>query len=61
MSRTAALDKSAPKVMICPTLSRPYFCCTYLITSSRRSMQKSISKSGMETRSGFKKRSNSRL
>ena len=46
--------------MIWATWSRPYLFCTYLITSSRRSWQKSISKSGMDTRSGFKKRSNSK-
>ena len=34
---------------------------TYLMTSSRRFMQKSMSKSGIDTRSGFRKRSNSRL
>ena len=34
---------------------------TYSMTSSRRSMQKSTSKSGMLTRSGFRKRSKSRL
>ena len=33
---------------------------TYWITSPRRFMQKSMSISGMLTRSGFRKRSNSR-
>ena len=45
-------------VAIWPTLSLPYFSATYAMTSSRRDMQKSTSKSGMLTRSGFKKRSN---
>jgi hypothetical protein len=44
-----------------PTRSRPYFSWTYLMTSSRRFMQKSTSKSGIETRSGFRNRSNSSL
>ena len=48
-------------VTIWPTLSLPYFSVTYLMTSSRRFMQKSTSKSGIETRSGLRKRSNSSL
>ena len=49
-----------PKVAICDTLSSPYFCFTYSITRSRPSWQKSMSKSGIDTRSGLRKRSNSR-
>jgi len=45
--------------MICATFSRPYFWVTYSITSPRRSWQKSTSKSGMEMRSGLRKRSKS--
>ena len=45
--------------MICATRSAPYSRRTYSITSSRRSWQKSMSKSGMDTRSGFRNRSNS--
>ena len=43
----AALAAMVPKVMICATLSRPYFCVTYSMTSPRRFMQKSMSISGM--------------
>ena len=46
-SRITALAFIVPKVMICPTLSRPYFSATYLITSSLPFIQKSISISGM--------------
>src|ERR1700735_4807222 len=46
--------------MICETRSRPYLLATYSMTRSRPSMQKSTSKSGIDTRSGFKNRSNSR-
>src|ERR1700685_1566723 len=46
--------------MICATRSAPYFSWTWRSTSSRRSWQKSMSKSGIETRSGLRKRSNSR-
>ena len=60
-SFTAAFAAMVPKVMICATFSRPYFCVTYSISSPRRRMQKSMSISGMETRSGFRKRSKSRL
>ena len=59
-SLIAARDFMVPKVTICPTASLPYFCRTYSITSPRRSKQKSTSTSGMDTRSGFRKRSNSR-
>ena len=59
-SLIAARDFMVPKVTICPTDSRPYFCRTYSITSPRRSKQKSTSMSGIDTRSGFRKRSNSR-
>ncbi len=46
-----------PKVMICATFSRPYFWVTYSMTSPRRRSQKSMSMSGSEMRSGFRKRS----
>ncbi|MNY34469.1 hypothetical protein D3C86_1688150 [compost metagenome] len=59
-SLMAALAPRVPKVTIWATLSRPYFWATYSMTSPRRSMQKSISISGMLTRSGLRKRSNSR-
>ena len=49
-----------PWVAICETRCAPYLCETYSMTSSRRSMQKSTSKSGMETRSGVRKRSKKR-
>ena len=45
--------------MICETRSRPYFCATYSMTRSRPSMQKSMSKSGIDTRSGLRNLSNS--
>ena len=53
-------NRILPKVIICATLSMPYFFCTYLITSSLFSIQKSTSKSGIETLSGFKNLSNKR-
>ena len=58
-SLIAAFAAMVPKVIICATFSRPYLCVTYSITSPRRFMQKSISISGIEMRSGFRKRSNS--
>ena len=58
-SRITALDDSVPNVTIWLTASLPYFSRTYSITRPRLAWQKSISKSGMETRSGFRKRSNS--
>ena len=61
MSRTAAFAAIVPKVAICDTASAPYFSFTYWITRSRPCWQKSMSKSGIDTRSGFRKRSNSRL
>ncbi len=57
---TTARDFMVPKVMICPTASRPYLSRTYSITSPRRSKQKSTSMSGIDTRSGFRKRSKRR-
>ena len=57
-SRIAALAPRVPKVMIWATRSSPYFCVTYWITSSRRESAKSMSISGIVTRSGFRKRSN---
>ena len=59
-SRTTAFAFIVPKVMICATFSRPYLRVTYSITSPRRRSQKSMSMSGSEMRSGFRKRSNSR-
>ena len=46
-----------PNVIIWATLLG-YLSFTYFITSSRPSWQKSISKSGIDILSGFKKRSN---
>ncbi len=60
-SRTAARAAIVPNVTICATRSLPYFSVTYLMTSSRRSTQKSVSISGIEIRSGFKKRSKNKL
>ena len=59
-SLIAARDLSVPNVTIWPTESLPYFCRTYSMTSPRRSKQKSTSTSGIDTRSGFRKRSKSR-
>jgi hypothetical protein len=42
------------------TFSRPYFRVTYSMTSPRRRSQKSMSISGSDTRSGFRKRSKMR-
>jgi hypothetical protein len=61
MSRMTPRALSWWKVAICATRSRPYFSWTYLMTSSRRFMQKSTSKSGIEMRSGFRNRSNRSL
>ncbi len=52
-SLIAALAAMVPKVMICATLSRPYFCVTYWMTSPRRFMQKSMSISGMRDALGI--------
>ena len=60
MSRITVFEPSVPNVMICATLSRPYFCFTYSMTSPRRDWQKSMSKSGGDTRSGFRNRSKMR-
>ena len=59
MSRTTILAPKVPKVMILATQSLPYFSRTYSMTSTRRLMQKSMSKSGGEIRSGFRNRSKS--
>ena len=59
-SRTTAFAFMVPKVMICATFSRPYLRVTYSMTSPRRRSQKSMSMSGSEMRSGFRKRSKSR-
>ncbi|EJX03517.1 hypothetical protein EVA_08380 [gut metagenome] len=47
-------------MMMCATLSAPYFCVTQFNTRPRPSSSKSTSISGSEIRSGFKKRSNSK-
>ena len=49
-----------PYVTIIDTYSAPYFLVTYSMTSPRRRSSKSTSKSGMETRSGLRKRSKNR-
>ena len=59
-SRTTAFAAIVPKVAICDTDSAPYFCLTYPMTLSRPSWQKSMSKSGIDTRSGLRNRSNRR-
>ena len=59
-SRVAARGNILPKVMICATDSRPYFSTTYCITRSRPRTEKSMSISGIDTRSGLRKRSKSR-
>jgi hypothetical protein len=59
-SRVAARGNILPKVMICATRSAPYFSVTYRITRSRPRTEKSMSMSGIDTRSGLRKRSNSR-
>ena len=59
-SRMAAFAPSVPKVMICATRSSPYLRVTYSMTSSRRESWKSMSMSGIVTRSGLRKRSNGR-
>jgi hypothetical protein len=46
-------------VAIWLTASLPYLSRTYSITFQRLSWQKSMSKSGIDTRSGFRKRSKS--
>ena len=58
-SRIAARAAMVPKVAIWLTAFLPYLSFTYSITRSRLAWQKSMSKSGIDTRSGFKKRSNS--
>ena len=59
-SLIASLVAIVPYVMICATFSWPYFCVTQRSTSPRPSSSKSISISGKEIRSGFRKRSNSK-
>ena len=53
-SLTTPLAAIVPKVTICDTASLPYFEVTYSITLSLFSMQKSMSKSGIDILSGFK-------
>ncbi len=59
-SRTTAFAFMVPKVMIWATFSRPYLRVTYSMTSPRRFSQKSMSMSGGEMRSSFRKRSKMR-
>ena len=56
----AARAESVPNVTICATDFSPYLPLTYSMTFSRLLSAKSISISGIETRAGFRKRSNSR-
>ena len=56
-SRTAIFPIILPKVQILQTRSLPYFSVQYSITSSRRVSWISVSISGIEIRSGFRKRS----
>ncbi len=49
-----------PKVAIWATRSAPYFSVTYWMTSPRRWSSKSMSKSGIEGRSGLRNRSKKR-
>src|SRR5918997_936393 len=49
-----------PNVMIWATDSRPYLSATYWITRSRPFTEKSMSTSGIDTRSAFRNRSKSR-
>ena len=58
-SRITALDAIVPKVAICETAWAPYVSRTYSMTFQRLSWQKSMSKSGIDTRSGFRNRSKS--
>ena len=60
VSRTEDFAAMVPYVMICATWFAPYFLITQSITLLRPSSSKSISISGIDTRSGFKKRSKSR-
>ena len=60
-SRMAFRAAMVPKVTMWATWSSPYFRRTYSNTSSRRVSPKSMSISGMLTRSGFKNRSKYRL
>ena len=60
-SRTAALPPRVPNVIIPATFSSPYLFLTYFITSSLFISGKSVSISGIVTRSGFKNLSNSKL
>ena len=59
-SLMADLVAIVPYVMICATRSAPYFSVTQRKTSPLPSSSKSVSISGNEIRSGFKKRSNSK-
>ena len=59
-SFSACFALIVPYVTICATRSSPYFSVTYWMTSPRRRSSKSTSKSGIETRSGLRKRSKMR-
>ncbi len=56
-SLTAALALIVPKVTIWATRSAPYLRVTYRMTSPRPRSSKSMSMSGIDTRSGFRNRS----
>ncbi len=60
-SLMAILVAIVPYVMMCATFSCPYFSVTQRSTSPRPSSSKSTSISGKEIRSGFRKRSNSKV
>ena len=60
-SLIAALAFNVPNVIMCATLSTPYFSRTYSITCSLCSWSKSISISGIEILSGFRNLSNIKL
>ncbi|CCY64957.1 uncharacterized protein BN467_01693 [Prevotella sp. CAG:1124] len=59
-SLMASLVAIVPYVMMCATLSAPYFWVTQSSTFPRPSSSKSVSISGSEIRSGLRNRSNSR-
>ncbi len=56
-SLSACFVLIVPYVTIIATRSSPYLRVTYSMTSLRRRSSKSTSKSGIETRSGLRKRS----
>ena len=60
MSRMQVFGAIEPNVTMCETWSAPYLLATYSITRPRPSSSKSSSMSGIEMRSGLRKRSKSR-